>query len=184
MKRKWVIIIILVLILLTLLFYKRKEVKEYVKMKLWDIHTEKHLETLHPSIKDDVRSFINSAEKQHGIKLRITSGLRTIKEQNELYNQGRTTKGKIVTNAKGGDSYHNYGLAFDVVEIKDGKALFENPNWTKIGSIGKTFGFEWGGEWESLKDKPHFQKTFGHNLSSLKVKYQKGERNGEYINLT
>lgn len=66
----------------------------------------------------------NEVESKHGIKLRVAQATRTIAQQNALYAQGRTAPGRIVTNAKGGESYHNYGLAIDVIEIKNGKT-----NW-------------------------------------------------------
>src|SRR6478736_3448878 len=82
------------------------------------------VQALHPTIRQDVKSFITEAEEALNITLRIVQGLRTIEEQDALYAQGRTIPGKVVTKAKGGSSYHNYGLAIDLVEIKDLKA-----NW-------------------------------------------------------
>ena len=66
-------------------------------------------------------------------------------------------KGKVVTYAQAGESIHNYGRAIDVVEIKNGVGLWKNRRWNTIGSYGKRFGFEWGGNWKRFKDKPHFQ---------------------------
>ena len=155
----------------------------YVREATWDIHTNRRIATLHPDIREDVRVFINMAEKELGIKLRVTSALRTWSEQSKLYNQGRTTPGKIVTNAKAGESYHNYGLAFDVVEIKNGQPIWNNPKWLAIGALGKRLGFEWGGDWK-FKDKPHFQKRFGRHHSQLAALYNSGKSNGNYILLT
>ena len=73
--------------------------------------------------------------------------------------------------------------ALDVVEIKNGKALWTNPNWSKIAALGKSIGFEWGGDWKSFKDKPHFQYTFGKTLAQLRDLYQSGHRTGDYVNL-
>ena len=100
-----------------------------------------------------------------------------------MYAKGRTSPGKRVTNAKAGQIYHNYGLAFDVVEIKNGKALWNNPNWNKIGALGKSLGFTWGGDWK-FTDKPHFQMTFGKHHRELAQLYKQGKRNGNYITLT
>lgn len=147
---------------------------------LWDVWSEKRLFSLHPAIRKDVRRFINHAEDE-GILLRITSGTRSMDEQTALYNQGRTTPGKIVTNAKAGQSYHNYGLAFDVVEIAKGQGLWENPRWEEIGRMGESFGFDWGGRWRS-PDRPHFHKTFGLSTAQLKNRLDAG--NGEYVNIT
>lgn len=135
---------------------------------------EDKIKELHPEIRSAARQFITNAKKA-GYDLRITSALRTWKEQAELYAQGRTKPGAIVTNANAGDSYHNYGLALDVVDRK----LGYNTNWSEIGKIGKKAGFEWGGDWKSFSDKPHFQITFGYKTSQLKPKYIENE----YINL-
>ena len=121
-------------------------------------------------------------DKKHGIKVRVTQGLRTYAQQNDLYSKGRDDKGnvtdqsKVVTNAKGGDSFHNFGLAIDVVEINNGKALWSNKNWNLIGKVGKECGFEWGGDWSSFVDKPHFQHTMNKKLSEL----QKLKKSGKW----
>ncbi|WP_230203680.1 M15 family metallopeptidase [Bacillus massiliigorillae] len=108
-----------------------------------------------------------------GILVIITQGLRTVAEQNALYEQGRTKPGKVVTNACGGYSYHNFGLAFDfcIYDIIGGKFI---PNWQvdkrwiRVGAIGKSLGLEWGGDWTDFKDYPHFQYTFGLSLQKLR----------------
>ena len=114
------------------------------------------IEGLHPVIRPMAENFIELA-KVAGIELRITAGMRNFAEQQKLYDQGRTTAGKIVTKAKPGTSYHNYGLAIDVVPIINKKAVWDNEElWKRIGSIGEIAGFEWGGRWKFV-DKPHFQ---------------------------
>ena len=122
----------------------------------WDKHTNLRIQQLQPQMKEKTIEFINRAESELGIKLRVTSAFRSFEEQEKLYAKGRTLPGKIVTWAKPGESYHNLGLAIDVVEIKDGKALWENPNWSKIGELGESMDFTWGGRWKK-KDLPHFQ---------------------------
>ena len=76
-----------------------------------------------------------------------------------------------ITFAKGGESYHNYGLAIDVVEISGGKAVW-NTNWGDIAKIGISHGFSWGGNWTTRPDKPHFQMDFGLSIKQL----QQGQR--------
>ncbi len=110
-----------------------------------------------------------------GYEMRITQGFRSIEEQNKLYAQGRTTPGKIVTNAKGGESYHNWGCAVDFVFRKQG---YDVPNtvWQTFGKIGKKHGFAWGGDWKSFPDKPHLEMTLGYRLSDFtsgRVDYKK-----------
>ena len=150
--------------------------------RLKDEPSEKVVQKLHPKIRDKAREFIVKAEQQ-GITLRITSGLRTWAEQDELYAQGRTKPGSVVTNAKGGSSNHNYGLAFDVVPIENGKVNWNSKNWNKIGQIGKSVGFNWGGDWTGLVDKPHFEMLFGNSVSDLKQMYLAGKKDGDYVNV-
>lgn len=180
------------LLILGVIYWKRKTLANMALDTIhlflgntWDRHTDRRISFLHPSIQERTTAFINKADKEFCIQLRITSDghFRSFEKQNELYDKGRSTAGKIVTHAKGGGSYHNYGLAIDVVEIKDGKAIWNNPNWAKIGTIGKSFGFDWGGDWNGWKDKPHFQFTNGYSLAELKSKYLSGDREGNYVNL-
>ena len=79
-----------------------------------DSYSEKRINPLDVGVKDPVSKFIKRVNEELCIQLRVTQGLRTIAEQDELYAQGRTKPGKIVTNAKGGKSNHNSGLAIDV----------------------------------------------------------------------
>lgn len=126
---------------------------------IWDVHTQNRINQLHPYIKEKAIRFILQAQAR-GIYLRITSAFRSMAEQGRLYSQGRTTPGPVVTNARPGESFHNYGLAFDVVEIRNGAALWENSRWNEIGQLGKSYGLVWGGDWK-FSDKPHFQSHSG-----------------------
>lgn len=95
--------------------------------------------------------------------------MRTKEEQDKLYAQGRTMPGKIVTQAKGGDSMHNYAVAFDICPIVNGKAVWEISLFNKIGKLGMDIGLEWGGSWKKFIDRPHFQYTAGHDLTAFKT---------------
>lgn len=115
------------------------------------------IDKLHPAIRGMAFNFIQIA-KVKGIDLHITSGLRTFEEQQALYDQGRTKPGKIVTKAKPGTSFHNYGLAIDVIPIIDGKPDWNTKLWPEISAIGKGLGFSWGGNWNGgFVDLPHFE---------------------------
>lgn len=144
-----------------------------------DVSTEKKIMLLHPQIRGKATEFILKAYNL-GYPLRITSSLRTFEEQQKLYNQGRTTPGNIITNAKPGQSYHNYGLAFDVVPIENGQVNWNSKNWDKIGQIGKSVGFKWGGDFKTIIDKPHFEMNFGISTIILKRLYDK---TGNYVDL-
>jgi hypothetical protein len=132
----------------------------------WDATTDLRISTLHPRVQSTAARFINRVDSELGIKLRITHGLRSFAEQDALYRQGRSIAGNIVTNLQGGYSYHNYGLAFDVAGIAKGAANY-NLDWSSIGNIGVSMGLEWGGNFRSFLDRPHFQMTFGHSIQDL-----------------
>lgn len=142
--------------------------------------TMKRIELMHPKIREEVYKLYEETcyALSPNVICRLTHTLRTDKEQNELYAQGRTTPGKKVTNAKGGQSYHNYGLAFDICLIINGKTAswdtvkdFDGDkvsDWHEVVTIVKKYGWEWGGDWKQFKDAPHFQKTFGKTTAELK----------------
>ena len=166
-----------------------------------DAITTKRIEKLHPSVRNEMKKIIENcnASLTGKAQVRITQSLRTFEEQDVLYQQGRTKPGKKVTNAKGGQSIHNYGLAFDIVLMydKDGDGKFEEASWdtkrdgdkdgiadwlevTKVfTSAGYTNGFITNGKkW----DLPHFQKDFGLSWQKMKTKIDKGDYISETIN--
>ena len=102
-----------------------------------------------------------------GLPLLITCTYRTEAEQAELYAQGRTKPGPKVTNARPGQSFHQYRVAVDLYPMIGMKPDFSgtHPNWHKIAEIMKSEGFEWGYEWKTFKEMPHFQMTKGHPLA-------------------
>jgi peptidoglycan L-alanyl-D-glutamate endopeptidase CwlK len=126
------------------------------------------LDDLLPAVAERVKRFIEAADEA-GIDLLVTSTYRDNESQNALFCQGRTTPGKIVTNAKGGESFHNYRCAVDVVPIVAGKPRWDVKDdvWQKIGALGKAQGLEWAGDWKRFKEYPHFQYTSGLNLAQL-----------------
>lgn len=104
-----------------------------------------------------------------GHNVTIFQGFRSFAEQDALYAQGRTKPGAIVTNARGGDSFHNYGVACDIVFVVNGRPSWDSKHpWKTLGKIGKTNGLEWGGDWTSFVDLPHFQYTAGYTLDDFK----------------
>lgn len=118
---------------------------------------------IHPELARRVEKVIEAVAKR-GFKVKVVQGLRTIAEQNSLYAQGRTKKGKIVTKAPGGFSPHNYGCAVDLAlvdPVKENGILTHFPDrspvWAIIGEEGKRQGLEWGGDWKKFKDRPHLE---------------------------
>ena len=126
------------------------------------------LDDLLPPVKERVEKFLNAA-KAAGIDLLITSTYRDNASQDALYAQGRTTPGKKVTNAKAGQSWHNYKCAVDVVPIVAGKPRWDVKDevWQQVGALGKAAGLEWAGDWKKFKEYPHFQYTGGLTLAQL-----------------
>lgn len=120
-----------------------------------DARSEAVIATLLDPVKPYARSLIADAESI-GITLRIISGLRTYEEQDALYAKGRTTPGPIVSNARGGYSAHNFGIAFDVGVFVGHRHLGESASYKAVGALGLKAGLEWGGTWTSIVDQPHF----------------------------
>lgn len=147
---------------------------------VWDSVSENRINTLHPQVRDRVRNFLHQAEAA-GIKLRVTSAYRSYEEQNALYAQGRTTAGKIVTNAKAGESSHNFGTAVDVIPIVNGAPDWNTNLWPQIAAIGRAAGFSWGGDWKSFKDYPHFEMNFGKTLAQLRDLKAQGKVKDGYV---
>lgn len=177
---------------------------------MYDKISEDRIKRLHPKIREEVLALLNQAETliDKSLRIRVVQGLRTIEEQNALFNQPKDGKdndgdGKVdekderVTNAKGGSSYHNYGLAIDIcwlVEQPDDSYKYDStkswnfgPNYRKIIKLFKDAGYVWGGDWVSIKDTPHFEKRFGLTWKQLYKKYQNKDtfKEGEinYVNL-
>lgn len=146
------------------------------------------IDLLHPRIRGLVEQTLTKLKVSlpGGVDVRITQGLRTFSEQDNLFKKGRSAPGPKVTNAKGGESIHNYGLAFDFVLMIDGKVSWEvDQNWKKVAQAFKDQGFTWGGEWKSIKDYPHLEITFGHTWQQLLDKYRKKDfiAGTQYVNL-
>lgn len=147
--------------------------------------TSDRLNLLHPKVREEIKLIIGEIEQAltGRAHIRIVQGLRTIPEQDDLYAQGRTKPGKIVTNAKGGSSFHNYGVAVDFALLIDGQTISWDmktdwdgdkiSDWMEVVFVFKKYGWGWGGNWKSLKDYPHFQKTFGYTIGDLRIKYNK-----------
>jgi peptidoglycan LD-endopeptidase CwlK len=121
-----------------------------------DARSEKVIATLQPQVRPLARALVQKAAR-NGIQIKVISGLRTYAEQNALYAQGRTQPGRKVTNARGGYSNHNFGIAFDVGVFEGTRYLGESPKYKAVGALGMELGMEWGGSWKSIVDEPHFQ---------------------------
>ncbi|MDG5471850.1 M15 family metallopeptidase [Jeotgalibacillus sp. ET6] len=136
---------------------------------------------LHPIVEQKKNELIDQAARQE-IDIVITDGFRSVEEQDALYERGRSQEGNIVTNARGGESYHNYGLAIDfAIRTSEESVVWdmdydgnnnERSDWMEVVEIAKDLGFSWGGDWHGFKDYPHFEMRFGLSIREL----QRGER--------
>ena len=126
------------------------------------------LKELIPQAKSRAESFVRECKKQ-GIDVLITSTYRDFESQNALYAQGRTKSGKRVTNAKGGQSWHNFRCAFDFVPLVNGKAQWNDARtFKRCGAIAESLGLEWAGRWKSFPEMAHCQYTGGLTLAQLR----------------
>lgn len=140
---------------------------------------------LHPKVRGMFTGFITDAETALGITLRVVQGLRTFPEQQAIYEQGRTKPGQIVTKAQAGESYHNYGMAVDIVPLSaDGKSLDWNYKFSELESFALPYGITWGGHFSS-PDPDHFENKLGHNWRDLLALYKAGKFIEEttYVNI-
>ena len=122
--------------------------------------SSRNVEDLYPQFRPIVNEFLLRADDILGdTQAFITDGFRSGEEQDKLYAQGRTTAGKIVTNAKAGQSAHNFGMAIDIAFRKDGtKGLsYDLALYKKLLPLAEELGLEWGGTWKSFPDNPHYQ---------------------------
>ena len=127
------------------------------------------LTDLNPKVAALCSEFLNRC-KAEGIDVIITSTYRDGAAQDALYAQGRTTPGKKVTNARAGQSFHNWRVAFDFVPIVGGKAIWnDDALWTKCGEIGEGVGLEWAGRWRTFKETAHLQYTGGLTLADFQA---------------
>lgn len=121
------------------------------------IINQQRLSNCLPELIDKVKGLIKDLEAR-GIKPLVTQGYRSIATQNKLYALGRSVPGKIVTNAKGGQSKHNFGKAVDFAFIDDnGDITWNLKKFKLLGTLAKTHGLKWGGDWKTFKDFPHVE---------------------------
>ncbi|MGE1217327.1 peptidoglycan-binding protein [Bacillus toyonensis] len=120
-----------------------------------------HLHSLHPYVEILAKEFLQLT-KANGLDVRIYSVFRSWSEQDRLFSLGRWKPGKKVTNARGGESYHNWGLAFDAAPFENNSIPWGNiKKFKQMGYIGEKLGLNWGGRFTTLVDHPHFEYSFG-----------------------
>lgn len=161
---------------------KLSEIVSKVSKSFISAGTQKIINTLHPSVRFEVQCMVAEVNREYltGIaKVILTQGKRTFAEQDALYAKGRTVKGdsgvtakkplgNTVTNAKGGQSVHNYGFAVDIALLVDNKVIWDEKkdfdkdaqaDWIEVVHVFKKYTWNWGGDWVKFKDLPHFDKA-------------------------
>lgn len=143
--------------------------------------------TAHPAIRKELLAIYYEISRRltGRAQVRFTEVLRSPERQTELYAQGRTKPGKIVTNAKAWGSAHQYGLAVDMCLIIDGKEASWDTvadhdrdgiaDWMECVAVFDKYGWEWAGRWKSFREAPHFQKLHGLPVSVLAERVKAGQ---------
>jgi peptidoglycan LD-endopeptidase CwlK len=153
--------------------FEQKSIEIANELGSFDGRSEANIQTLLPAAQRKAREFM-SAMAGLNATVKIISGTRTFAEQDQLYRQGRDLPGPKVTRARGGQSNHNFGVAWDIGIFQNGQYLDESPLYGQAGDIGKGLGFEWGGDWAKFSDEPHFQIVAEDNLADIAGKFEQG----------
>lgn len=148
------------------------------KKQSFSSRTEENLSEIREKPLAEFRRLLELADNvtPDSVTIEVISGHRSYEEQNELYEQGRRRSGKIVTKARGGYSWHNFGLAIDLGLFQNGLYLdekipmFADELYRKIAAEVKSKGLKitWGGNWKSFPDYPHFQFHTGLSKKDLR----------------
>jgi peptidoglycan L-alanyl-D-glutamate endopeptidase CwlK len=150
------------------------------QMGSFDARSEARIMTLQPNAQRKAREFLIAAQGLP-FSYKILSGTRTYSEQDELFAKGRTAPGPRVTNAKGGASNHNFGIAWDVGVFDGGRYLTgataqENQAYIGLGNhiLANVIGLEWGGNWQGFVDRPHYQLDTGQSVATVRQLFESG----------
>ena len=144
-----------------------------------DSRSQKNLDSLLPKVRPLFVQLLDHLQEHFapkGIIPKYICGTRTWEEQEELFAKGRTAPGPRVTNAKGGFSNHNYGIAVDIGLFNDGRYLENSPYYLEIGDVVALFPqLEWGGSWKSITDEPHVQYRTCRTIAQLRELVKAGQ---------
>lgn len=144
------------------------------RLGTFDRRSERCIRTLLPKAQEVARQFM-TAVLGAGIEARIISGTRTYAEQNELFKRGRFgNPPPKITNARGGRSNHNFGIAWDIGIFEKGAYLSQSPLYARAADVGLTDGLEWGGHWARFRDEPHYQLATAYPLAGVRRRFESG----------
>ncbi|HMM59451.1 MAG TPA: M15 family metallopeptidase [Candidatus Rifleibacterium sp.] len=132
------------------------------------------LDTLEPGFRETTAHLLQAATTATGYQWVIISGRRTMAEQKEIYAQGRTKPGKVVTNAAPGSSAHNFGLAADVAPLRNGKIWWGAPRevWRQMADLAQGMGLVAGFYFTTIFDAPHIEAP---NWRDVRAAWRRGE---------
>jgi RHS repeat-associated protein len=137
---------------------------------LLDRGTEDRLATLQQPVRDMARSLIYHSRVELQLDVRIVpqGAFRSYAEQNDLHARG-------ISPARGGQSFHNFGVAFDIGTFEGRRYIENGPGYTAAGRLGERLGLEWGGSWSPRRqDPPHFQYLGGQTMSQIRARFEQG----------
>lgn len=146
----------------------------------FDQRTEANIATLLPKTQIAARkAMIAIKALGGGLTVQILSGTRTYVEQTAIYAQGRSKPGKIVTNAKAGQSNHNFGIAFDIGIFKGktyytGATAAQTKSYIDVSKLIKPCGLLWGGDWKN-PDYPHYELKTGMSVTQVRNLLETGK---------
>lgn len=147
------------------------------RLGTFDTRSEKNIATLHIKAQELARQFMR-AVANFEVTVRIISGARSYAEQDVLFAQGRTTPGRIVTNAEGGESNHNFAIAWDIGLFDGGEYLDgDTPRERRLYADASRLrppNLEWGGDWTN-PDTPHYQLPTGLVIREVRGRFERGQ---------
>jgi hypothetical protein len=142
--------------------------------------SDRDLSHLTPATREKVNRLLD-AIRNAGLSVMVTDGYRSFAEQDDLYAQGRTRPGAKVTNARGGQSFHNVRRAVDLCFLDGQKRPSWSGPWNRLGSLGRAAGLKWGGDWTSIVDKPHFENQWCEKHQTDHPHATSFDENGECV---
>ena len=145
-----------------------------LELGTFDRMSERSIRSLQPRAQELARRFMRRLVYA-GIPARVISGTRTYAEQEALYRKGRFgNPPPRVTKARGGHSNHNFGLAWDIGIFKDGSYLPASAMYRQAAEVGLAPELEWGGQWRTFVDLPHYQLRTGNTVAVVRDRFERG----------
>jgi peptidoglycan L-alanyl-D-glutamate endopeptidase CwlK len=145
-----------------------------IELGTFDRMSERSIRSLQPRAQEAARRFLTRL-LDAGISARLLSGTRTYAEQEALYRKGRFgNPPPRVTKARGGQSNHNFGLAWDIGIFRDGAYVTALTPYREAAEFGVSPELEWGGHWKTFVDLPHYQLKTGNAVAVVRARFERG----------